>query len=311
MLKKIILSILITSAICLSGCGNNSKTDTATPDSVSTIVTQSSNNTNSEENQIEQTILDSGLKIDKDGKITDSEGKEIKSEDGKIKITTEDGSTVEVETSQIEAVNNSSGKTDSSEKSNSSSSETSSKTENKTDKTTSAATSTNKNSSSNKGAASSKADTNKSNTSSSKNETSNANSSTSSNKNNSTSKPTSPNNTTSNKTWHEAEYKYVNHPAETKQVWVVDKEAYTYEEPVYEEQGRYICNECGADITYTIDDHIYNHMINKENGSYRVDVIDVQVGTRTVEVPEEGHWETVVVKEAWTEKILVREAGYY
>ncbi len=309
MLKKIIVSILITSAICLSGCGNNSKTDTATLDSVSTIVTQSSNNTDSEDNQIEQTILDSGLKIDKEGKITDSEGKEIKSEDGKIKITTEDGKTVEVETSQIEAVNNSS----------------SSKTDNKS---TSAVTSTNKNNSSNKGAASNKVDTNKNNTSLSKNEsskvdTSNKNNS-SSNKNNSTgssttnknnsssSKPTSSSSASStnkqessNKTWHEAEYEYINHPAETKKVWVVDKEAYTYEEPVYEEQGRAICKRCNADITDNID-HIFDC-----NSSYKITSVKIQVGTKTVEVPEEGHWETVVVKEAWTEKILVKESGWY
>ena len=111
--------------------------------------------------------------------------------------------------------------------------------------------------------------------------------------------------------WHETVYKTVNHPAETKKVWVVDKAAYTYEEPIYEEQGRTICNECGADITDTLDDHIYNHIINKENGSYRDEWVIVQVGTKTVEVPEEGHWETDVVKEAWTEKVLVKEAGYY
>lgn len=91
----------------------------------------------------------------------------------------------------------------------------------------------------------------------------------------------------------------------------MDKAAYTYEEPIYEERDRTICNECGADITDTLDDHIYNHIINKENGSYRNEWVNVQVGTKTVEVPEEGHWETKVVKEAWTEKVLVKEAGYY
>lgn len=169
---------------------------------------------------------------------------------------------------------------------------------------------------------------NKANPSDVKTENTNKNSSTNKNNNSSssatskpnntaTSKPsTSSNSTTSNKTWHEAEYKYVNHPAETKQVWVVDKEAYTYEEPVYEEQGRYICNDCGEDITVAEErkKHIF-WAAREENGhyygSYRVEVIDIQVGTRTVEVPEEGHWETVVVKEAWTEKVLVRESGYY
>ncbi|MGN0550278.1 MAG: hypothetical protein ACI4I4_00345, partial [Acutalibacteraceae bacterium] len=113
------------------------------------------------------------------------------------------------------------------------------------------------------------------------------------------------------KVWHEAVYKYVEHPAETKKVWVVDVPASTKEEPVYEEQDRTICNTCGADITDCVDDHMYNHVINGENGSYRNEWVNVQVGTKTVTVPEQGHYETQTVKKAWTEKILVREAGYY
>ena len=116
--------------------------------------------------------------------------------------------------------------------------------------------------------------------------------------------------------WHDAVYKTVNHPAETKKVWVVDKAAYTYEEPIYEEQGVILCNDCNADVTdlSVRKQHIF-WAANGENGhiygSYRVDTVNVQVGTKTVEVPEEGHWETKVVKEAWTEKVLVKEAGYY
>ena len=120
---------------------------------------------------------------------------------------------------------------------------------------------------------------------------------------------------TSTKTWHEAEYKYVEHPAETKteKVWVVDKEAYTYEEPVYEKKYRTICNTCGEDITENRTAHGKNHMLNGENSSYHNEQVEIQTGTKTVEVPEEGHWETktTVIKEAWTEKVLVREAGYY
>lgn len=132
------------------------------------------------------------------------------------------------------------------------------------------------------------------------------------------------------KRWHEAVYKtvnhpaettVVNHPAETKEVKVVDKEAYTYEEPVYEKQGRAICKGCGADITENITAHQKKHALNGEAGGYYVTDVKVQVGTKTVTVPEEYHYETkvvkeawtetVVVKEAWTEKVLVREAGYY
>ena len=122
-----------------------------------------------------------------------------------------------------------------------------------------------------------------------------------------------PNNTTTtpSKVWHEAEYKTVHHPAETKKVWVVDQEGYTYEEPIYETHGRAICNTCGADITNNVGDHGYNHMINGENASYRVEDRQVQTGSTTITVEEKGHWETQVVKEAWNEQVLIREAGYY
>lgn len=109
------------------------------------------------------------------------------------------------------------------------------------------------------------------------------------------------------KTWHEAEYKTVYHPAETKEVKVVDQEAYSYEEPVYD--WRTFCNVCGADITENCSPHMKAHAIAREGGRYRDEY--VQVGTRTVEVPEESHTETIVVKEAWSEKVLVKEAGWY
>ncbi|CDC78545.1 unknown [Clostridium sp. CAG:964] len=38
---------------------------------------------------------------------------------------------------------------------------------------------------------------------------------------------------------------------------------------------------------------------------------EIQVGTKTTIVPEKGHWEKRIVKPAWTEKKLVREAGWY
>ena len=116
------------------------------------------------------------------------------------------------------------------------------------------------------------------------------------------------------KTWHEAEYKYVNHPAETKQEWVVDKEAYTYEEPIYETREVMVC-QCGQiffDTNGEYESHILDVFDNYGIGhSYSVEDREVQVGTKTVSVPAEGHYETVVVKEAWVEKILVRPAGWY
>ena len=109
------------------------------------------------------------------------------------------------------------------------------------------------------------------------------------------------------KTWHEAVYKTINHPAETKQVKVVDQEAYSYEEPIYE--WRTFCNVCGADITEDCTPHMKAHALAREGGRYHDDY--VQVGSETINVPEQSHMETVVVKEAWTEKMLVKEAGWY
>ena len=118
----------------------------------------------------------------------------------------------------------------------------------------------------------------------------------------------------SQKTYHEAEYKTVHHPAETEKVWVVDKEAYSYEEPVYETKGRPICNDCGADLGdmsgYELAGHCGDHLLNGGKGSYSVNDVQIQVGTKTVNVPEEGHYETRVVKEAWDEEVLVKE-GYW
>ena len=78
---------------------------------------------------------------------------------------------------------------------------------------------------------------------------------------------------------------------ETK-VKVVDKEAYTYEEPIYEKQGRYICKVCGADITENTTAHNKQHALNGEPVSYKTVSVEVQVGTKTITVPEKSHYET-------------------
>ena len=175
-----------------------------------------------------------------------------------------------------------------------------------------------------------------------------------------------------NKTWHEAVYKDVYHPAETEQVWVVDQEASTTETPVYLKTVRDICNGCGLDITDNMDhvfdclgswhteliwcyygtsewvvkngdvgntdmvlsedvDALGNHYMvslgvlgaqkaNEEaqemmNNLYATGQYKFSDGGGVVykieTTPEQGHYETVVVKEAWTEKVLVREAGWY
>ncbi|MGN0454245.1 MAG: hypothetical protein ACI4G1_03625, partial [Ruminococcus sp.] len=117
------------------------------------------------------------------------------------------------------------------------------------------------------------------------------------------------------KTWHEAEYKTVHHDAVTEQRYVVDEEAYTYEEPVYETKRVDVCNDCGLTDEGMSDTewchHIGNEALNGGKGSYHSEKRQIQVGTKTVEVPEKGHYETVVVQEAYDEQVLVREAGWY
>lgn len=110
------------------------------------------------------------------------------------------------------------------------------------------------------------------------------------------------------KTWHEAEYKEVYHPAETEDVWI----PYYIDMPIYgEPHGETICNTCGAIITDCVDEHGYNHLINGENASYHNEVIEDIIGYEKEEVPELGHYETKVIKEAYTEKVLVKEEGWY
>ena len=70
------------------------------------------------------------------------------------------------------------------------------------------------------------------------------------------------------------------------QVKVVDKKAYTYEEPIYEKHDRTICNRCGADITDNLE-HIFEC-----NSNYHNEWREIQVGTKTVTVPEKSHYET-------------------
>lgn len=218
------------------------------------------------------------------------------------------------------------------------------------------------------------------------------------------------------KTWHDDEYDYINHPAVTEDIYVVDKEAHTEDIPVYIQCSRIICNGCGLDISKDDDikhvskcndgngasyhtepvwlyygtdkwlvenkdvgncesylttgedvDELGNHywtsvgvqgakraideaelMIDnmnwdgeiklkrvEENNCLVCGVVGIndieahnaqhiangektdmwtskkRVAFKTVEVPEQGHTETKIITPAWTEKVLVKEAGWY
>lgn len=305
MLKKLIV-IALTAAMAISvvgcSCGGSdpsasavSATEAKADDEAKVEEIDAEKATEAEtkptepESKEEKAVKDNKLKVDKDGNVVDENGNKLEvDEDGNVTVKTDDGQTVKVSTSTIKAVNNTNN-----------SSKTSS------NNTSSKNTSSKNNSTSN---TDSKPSTSTSNTSSTSSKPSTGGTSS-----NSGSKPSTGNTNTSSssKTWHEAVYEYIEHKAETKQVWVVDQEAYTYEEPIYETQSRTICNDCGADITGFAVDHAGEHLATGGKGSYHNEHIQVQVGTETITVPEEGHYETQVVKEAWTEKVLVKEAGWY
>ena len=143
----------------------------------------------------------------------------------------------------------------------------------------------------------------------------NSNSNKSESKQNNNSKP---NNTDSHAgtTYHEAVYKTVHHDAEYKNVYVVDQKAYSYEEPVYTERQITVCHVCGAEFDTSYDTsafwaHNEAHALAGEGSGYHSEVREIQTGSKTVNVPEEGHYEKKVVKDAWDEKVLIKEAGWY
>ena len=120
----------------------------------------------------------------------------------------------------------------------------------------------------------------------------------------------------SSKTYHEAVYNIVHHPAEYKNVYVVDQESYSYDEPVYDNREYTICHVCGAEFDTTNGPsaffaHDDQHLLAGEGSGYHSVIREVQTGTKTVTVPEEGHYENQLVKEAYDEKVLIREAGWY
>ena len=80
------------------------------------------------------------------------------------------------------------------------------------------------------------------------------------------------------------QYKTVHHDAVYQQQWVVDKEAWTEEKS--------ICNQCGADIT---GNYITHFKASPTCSGYH---------SEFVSHPEQGHYENVLVSEAWDEQVL-------
>lgn len=100
------------------------------------------------------------------------------------------------------------------------------------------------------------------------------------------------------------QYTTVHHPEKGHNEQYVIKEAWTESVPIYETVTRDICSACGADITdLDVGAHMYNHMINGENGGYYSDVREVQTGTNTINHPAEYGTRYVVDQAAYDEQV--------
>lgn len=253
----------------LAGC--NAEKEPTEPSVISSTV-----QTSTVSPEVSKAIEDNGLKIDKDGNITDKNGKKVEVKDGKVEITSKNGKKIKVDADEIKSANNI--KSNTTNKSESNNSSQSSKAEKKNNSSLSSKSENSKSeskksdSSSNSKSESSKSDSKKDTSSSSKAESSKPESS------KSEPKPTQ----------HTHSWKDITKATRVK---VVDQEAYTYEEPVYEKQGRYICKACGADITDNLE-HIFECAESHDGkASYKTVSVKVQVGTKTITVPEKSHYE--------------------
>lgn len=285
-----IAAAMITATAMLSGCGcddSNAINKAATTVQTTSVEETTVSETAPTLSETDKAITDAGLKVGADGKITDKNGKEVKvDKDGKVEVKNEKGETVKVDSSEVKKANQNKVKVDS-YPTNSSSQKKDTSTSGKNNNSSSKS---NTSKSDSKRDTSSKSDSSKQESSkseSSKTPQSSSSSSKTDSSKNESSKPTP-------KPQHTHSWTNI-----TEKVKVVDKKAYSYEEPVYETKGRAICNDCGADITDLggsgIADHICEHAENGGKGSYRVDDVKIQTGTKTVNVPEKSHYETKVI----------------
>ena len=285
-----IAAAMITATAMLSGCGcddSNATNKTATTVQTTSVEETTVSETAPTLSETDKAITDAGLKVGADGKITDKNGKEVKvDKNGKVEVKNEKGETVKVDSSEVKKANQNKVKVDS-YPTNSSSQKKDTSTSGKNN---------NSSSKSNTSKSDSKKDTS-SKSESSKQESSKSEFSKTPQSSSSGSKPDSSKNESSKPTpkpQHTHSWTNI-----TEKVKVVDKKAYTYEEPVYEEHDRTICNDCGADLTNMSESelthHCGNHLLNGGKGSYRNEWVNVQVGTKTVTVPEKSHYENKVI----------------
>ena len=265
----------------LAGC--NAEKEPTEPSVISSTVQTSTVQTSTVSSEVSKAIEDNGLKIDKEGNITDKNGKKVEVKDGKVEVKTDDGKTVTVKVDDV--------KTTVSNKNNSNKGNTEKKEDTKKDNTSKTNTSNNDKKPASKPSNSS-SNNQKPATSSSNNK-----------------KPASNTETTAAKKYkyykhHDAVTKY--HPAVTKshdREWIVTG---SHEEPVYVYGYIDVCNDCGKQLpdANSRREHLtWEVRENGGRGSYHTEKQQVQVGTKTV---EDGHWKeayTEVITPAWTETI--------
>lgn len=115
------------------------------------------------------------------------------------------------------------------------------------------------------------------------------------------SKPTEPEKPTHSHDYKPV-YKTVHHEAEYKDEWVVDKEAWDEQVPKYKWVGYYQCKKCGAQ--FDDGDECGYHCLTVCGSRYEAKKEQVPDGYDTVHHEAEGHYEKVVVKEAWDEQVV-------
>lgn len=278
-----IAAAMITATAMLSGCGcddSNAINKTATTVQTTSVEETTVSETAPTLSETDKAITDAGLKVGADGKITDKNGKEVKvDKDGKVEVKNEKGETVKVDSSEVKKANQNKVKVDSYPTNSSSQKKdtsTSGKNNNSSSKSNTSKSDSKKDTSSKSDSSkqeSSKSDSKKDTSSSSKAESSKTESSKS-----------EPKPTQHTHSWQDI--------TKATKVKVVDQEAYTYEEPIYEKQIRTICKVCGADITGFASEHNEQHALNGEPVSYKAERREIQTGTKTVTVPEKSHYET-------------------
>lgn len=256
----------------LAGC--NAEKEPTEPSIISSTV-----QTSTVSSEVSKAIEDNGLKIDKDGNITDKNGKKVEVKDGKVEVKTDDGKTVTVKADEV--------------------------------KTT---VSSNENKNTNKGNTEKKEETSKTNTSSSKTDTKKDEPKEDKKP---TSKPSESSNTPKPAEQPKTNPPKATDPPKTtptKQgVWVVDYKTVhhdgywevvgTKEEPVYGWVGYNVCNNCGMKMTddNQMDEHLLWELETNGAGAYHYEEEYVQTGTKIV---EDKKW-----VEPYDEK--VEDGGHY